>query len=65
MDGALGDLEAVGELAAGDAAFGLKEEKRGEESVGLHGRVETPFLRTFLFCRINYDSLCHIWKFRL
>jgi hypothetical protein len=37
MDGALGDLEAIGELAAGDAAFGLKEEERGEESVGLHG----------------------------
>jgi hypothetical protein len=39
MDGALGDLEAVGELAAGDAAFGLEEEKRGKETVGLHGRV--------------------------
>jgi hypothetical protein len=37
MDGALGDLETVGELAACDAAFGLKEEERGEKSVGLHG----------------------------
>ena len=47
MDGALGDLEAVGELAAGDAAFGLEEEERGEESVGLHGRSVIPFINFF------------------
>jgi hypothetical protein len=65
MDGALGDLEAVGELAAGDAAFGLEEEKRGKETVGLHGRVLALSSNFFLYCRINYDSRCHIWKFTL
>lgn len=65
MDGALGDLEAVGELAAGDAAFCLKEEERGEKPVGFHGAGWAPFLRTFLFCPINYDSRCHIWNFIL
>ena len=65
MDGALGDLQAVRELAAGDAALGLEKQQRGEEAVGLHGSVIFPFLRTFLFSRRIYDSRCHIWNFML
>ncbi|MEO6806715.1 MAG: hypothetical protein ABI286_07445 [Edaphobacter sp.] len=35
--GCLGDIEAVGELTAGEAAFGLEERERGEETGGFHG----------------------------
>jgi hypothetical protein len=37
MDCALGNLKALRKFAAGNAAFGLKQHQRGEESVGLHG----------------------------
>jgi hypothetical protein len=36
--GAFGDFEEFGELAAREAATGLKQEQGGEEPVGLHGR---------------------------
>jgi hypothetical protein len=37
MDGTLGNLKALREFAAGNAAFGLEQHQRREESVGLHG----------------------------
>jgi hypothetical protein len=36
VDGAGGDLEALGEFATGEAAVGLKEEECGEEAIGAH-----------------------------
>jgi len=37
MDGALGDFQAAGQLARGDAAADLQRQQDGEQSVGTHG----------------------------
>ncbi len=38
MRGALGDFEAFGYLARGEASVGLQEHECGEEAVGFHFR---------------------------
>lgn len=64
VDGALGDLEAIRELAAGNAALGLKEEQRGEETVGLHRMAIFTFFELFYFperymtVHVIYGILC-------
>jgi len=46
MRGALGDFEALCYFPGGETAVGLKEHKRGEEAVGFHGFVCSPFATT-------------------
>lgn len=56
MRGALGDFEALGYLARGEASVGLEQHERGEEAVGFHFRWLFLTLDSFA----NYDRGCHI-----
>lgn len=46
MNSALRNLKALGELAAGNTAFGLQQQQRGEESICLHEK-NLPFRTNF------------------
>jgi hypothetical protein len=47
MSGALGDFEALGDLACGEAAVSLKEHERGEEAIGFHVVLSPLLFRVF------------------
>jgi hypothetical protein len=47
-------LKALGKRAAGHAAMGLQQQKRGEQPVGLQGVTSLPSFSFF-----NYDMACH------
>jgi hypothetical protein len=54
MHRSLGHLKALGKRAAGHAAMGLQQQKRGEQPVGLQNVTS---LTSFSF--FNYDIACH------